>query len=98
MQYGLHQGASKQTICHACQISNLVYCFFKEDSLSYLTFVPEVPSIKKGEFPVNCAEDNVLYLLKCKVVFFPIFCCLKIFIVVETVSFVEFDIVDSIVY
>jgi hypothetical protein len=65
---------------------------------TYFTFVPEVPSTKKDKFPVNCAEDNILYLLNCKVVFFPIFRCLKMFISVETVSFVEFDIVDSIVY
>ena len=35
MQYFLHQGASKQTICHACQISDLVYWFFKEDLLDF---------------------------------------------------------------
>jgi hypothetical protein len=45
---------------------------------------------------MNCAEDNVLYLLICKVVFFQIFHCPKMFISVETVSFV--DIVDNITY
>jgi len=43
---------------------------------TYLTF----PSIKRDKFPVNCTEDNVLYLLSCKVVFFQIFHCLKMFI------------------
>ena len=47
---------------------------------------------------MNCAEDNVLYLLNWEVVFFPIFYYLKIFVCLETVSFVEFDVVDSIVY
>ena len=37
---------------------------------TFLTFVPEIHSIKNDELPMNCAEDNVLYLLICKVVFF----------------------------
>jgi hypothetical protein len=65
MHYGLRQGASKQTICHACQISNLVYYFFKENLLDFSQY--------KKKIPVNCAEDNVLYLLNCKVVFFSSF-------------------------
>lgn len=65
---------------------------------TFLTFVPEVHNIKNDELLMNCAEDNVLYLLICKVVFFPIFHCLKMFISVETVSFVEVDIVDNITY
>jgi len=35
MHYGLHQGASKQTICHACQISNLWGLFKKYQTLIF---------------------------------------------------------------
>jgi hypothetical protein len=47
---------------------------------------------------MNQAEDDVLYSLICKVVFIKICCCLKMFIGVETVSFVEVDIMDNIVF
>jgi hypothetical protein len=47
---------------------------------------------------MNHAEGNVMYLLNCKVVFIPVFCCLKMFIGVETLLFVEIDIMDNIAF